>query len=673
MKNTFSTFMLIAAAALTFTSCNKETIDTVDDTVEVSPVTLHITADAGLTKSVFGDKVDGAYSVKWTADKQVAFSLNETTPVGVYPEVINEGAGASFDVTFTEGGETGTVYAFSPMGVYDNTNPVPGFTGITAKYDDVYLNIPSEQTPLANSCDQSAQALFASQEYNGSDTEINMTFSHVVAYGKMAVKNFTGIISKVDIVFPVAVCGTSCYYYYDGEKKGTIEKANINTITLNPDYVVDNVFWFACAPTAGATGSMKVIVTDSDDKTYTKTIDLTAKALPFTQGKVSSFGVDMTGIEADGDTRVIPDGDYVILAKDGDNYYAVSTDANANSARRDRVSVTYNGGESFETTNSKLIWSISANGNTFNISNDGNYMTKGQKTLSLAATGAADINIADNSDGTYTLTVDDNGTYTTLAMNGQYGFAWYASSTGINKLYIVPATYAAPTLYKITVNATTNGKVLASKDEAEAGETISITVTPDTGYQLDALTYNGNDIKEAKSFVMPAENVTISASFIQSEGTGELNTWTYEVVQTSPTLSASSTAEVEGATWSIVMGDKVGSPTANGAPTKYSGIFGWKWGDSGSKYWKSYTLSTDYFASKKVKSVTVNILNNGTKTGTMTVMQGSTIIGTASANFGQNWTNLTANAAQGTSGTLTIEYTVAQASYLHSITIEYYD
>lgn len=521
MKNTFSTFMLIAAAALTFTSCNKETIDTVDDTVEVSPVTLHITADAGLTKSVFGDKVDGAYSVKWTADKQVAFSLNETTPVGVYPEVINEGAGTSFDVTFTEGGETGTVYAFSPMGVYDNTNPVPGFTGITAKYDDVYLNIPSEQTPLANSCDQSAQALFASQEYNGSDTEINMTFSHVVAYGKMAVKNFTGIISKVDIVFPVAVCGTSCYYYYDGEKKGTIEKANINTITLNPDYVVDNVFWFACAPTEGATGEMKIIITDNNDKTYTKTIDLTAKALPFIKGQVSTFGVNMSGIAADENEPVIPDGDYAILAKRSTgNYFFMTSDLGSASTKRYQAvdsglstlpeSLDVNGEQIWTVTNSADGMIISSNSGqqiTWSSGNSGNLVETGKKLSAKEAetTGAYNISI-----------VETPNRILALNLSNPY-FAFYEGTQAID-LFFVPATHAAPTKYKINVNATTNGTVIASKDEAEAGETITITVTPDTGYQLDALTYNGNDIKSSKSFEMPAEDVTIAATFAKAEG-----------------------------------------------------------------------------------------------------------------------------------------------------------
>ena len=84
-------------------------------------------------------------------------------------------------------------------------------------------------------------------------------------------------------------------------------------------------------------------------------------------------------------------------------------------------------------------------------------------------------------------------------------------------------------------------------------------------------------------------------------------------------------------------------------------------------------MSTDYFASKKVKSVTVNFLNNGSMSATMTVKQGETTIGVATKTFGTTWTNLKAETTQGTGGTLTINYSVAQASYIHSITVEYYE
>lgn len=151
-------------------------------------------------------------------------------------------------------------------------------------------------------------------------------------------------------------------------------------------------------------------------------------------------------------------------------------------------------------------------------------------------------------------------------------------------------------------------------------------------------------------------------------------TWTYALSGTTgPILNEDNPATVKGATWSITMGPKVGSPDINGTPTKSYNNYGWKWGNSSSKYWSSYTLSTDYFASKSVKSVTVNFLNNGKKSATMIVKQGETTIGTATQEFGTTWTDLTANTTQGTGGTLTINYSVAQASLIHSITVEYYE
>lgn len=458
MKRIFTTFILIAAAALTFSSCEREEIA---NTESDSAITLHITASTIDTKTVFGDRVDGAYSVKWTADKQVAFSLNETTLVGVTPVVINEGAGASFDVTFTEGGEIGTVYAFSPKGVYDSKNPEnnqPGFTRVNSAYHDVYLNIPNVQTPLANSCDESAQALFASQEFNGADTEINMTFNHVVAYGKMAIKNFTGTIAKVDVVFPEPVCGTSCYYYYDGDDKGKVKNADVKNITLNPDNVVGNVFWFACAPTAGDTGSMKFIITDSDDKTYTKTINLTAKALPFTQGKVSSFGVDMSGISADENNQVIPDGSYAILAKrtTGNNYFYMTSDLGSASTKRYQAvdsglsslpaSLEVNEEQIWTVTNSADGMIISANTGkqiTWKSDNSGDLADTGKKLSAKESetTGAFNISIVETSDRI-------------LALNTSNPYFAFYKGSGVKDLFFVPATVSGSISYNLSVSPT---------------------------------------------------------------------------------------------------------------------------------------------------------------------------------------------------------------------------
>lgn len=268
----------------------------------------------------------------------------------------------------------------------------------------------------------------------------------------------------------------------------------------------------------------------------------------------------------------------------------------------------------------------------------------GTTTITAIAAASAEYREAKAS---FVLTVTDSTPYLTIS----------ASKTSVE---------AAGEIVTITVD-TNVGNWNATSDNAAfevgepSGNTVKVTVSKNT------------DASERKATItVKAGNLSKTITLTQKAEGAKI--WTYALSGSNdPKLYEGNPATVNGATWSITMGDKVGSPSANGTPTKYSGIFGWKWGDSSSKYWSSYTLSTDYFASKSVKSVTVKFLNNGKKSATMVVKQGETTIGTAKQTFGTTWTDLTANTTQGTGGTLTINYSVAQASYIHSITVEYYD
>lgn len=70
-----------------------------------------------------------------------------------------------------------------------------------------------------------------------------------------------------------------------------------------------------------------------------------------------------------------------------------------------------------------------------------------------------------------------------------------------------------PTSYPVTVSGDiTGGTVTADKTEAKAGETVTLTVTPDEGYRLVSLTVNGEAI-DGTSFTMPDGEAVISATF----------------------------------------------------------------------------------------------------------------------------------------------------------------
>ena len=80
--------------------------------------------------------------------------------------------------------------------------------------------------------------------------------------------------------------------------------------------------------------------------------------------------------------------------------------------------------------------------------------------------------------------------------------------------------------YTISIPTITNGKVTADKQIAASGDSVTLTVTPDSGYELEKLTYTyeGNttpiDITSTKSFTMPGKAVTITATFKESTEPG---------------------------------------------------------------------------------------------------------------------------------------------------------
>ena len=72
--------------------------------------------------------------------------------------------------------------------------------------------------------------------------------------------------------------------------------------------------------------------------------------------------------------------------------------------------------------------------------------------------------------------------------------------------------------YGVVCAATENGTLAADKKSAIPGEKVTLTVTPDAGYKVADVQVNGkslNAVEGVYSFLMPAENVTVTASFAE--------------------------------------------------------------------------------------------------------------------------------------------------------------
>lgn len=85
-----------------------------------------------------------------------------------------------------------------------------------------------------------------------------------------------------------------------------------------------------------------------------------------------------------------------------------------------------------------------------------------------------------------------------------------------------------PTTYTVTVNNGANGTVTADQTtDVAQGDTVTLTIAPSKGYELDALTVKDaanaavtvNGTGNSRTFTMPASNVTVSATFKSTGGT----------------------------------------------------------------------------------------------------------------------------------------------------------
>ena len=137
------------------------------------------------------------------------------------------------------------------------------------------------------------------------------------------------------------------------------------------------------------------------------------------------------------------------------------------------------------------------------------------------------VEVKDNNDGTYTVALPN----TTKTYNFKAALAESANYTAADSTCTVSVTRRSsssgssssnPTYSVSTPSKSENGKVSLDKSTAKKGDTVTVTVTPDAGYQLDKLTVtdkNGNVLKltdkgDGKySFTMPDGKVEVKAVF----------------------------------------------------------------------------------------------------------------------------------------------------------------
>ena len=171
----------------------------------------------------------------------------------------------------------------------------------------------------------------------------------------------------------------------------------------------------------------------------------------------------------------------------------------------------------------------------------------GAKPYLFKKGGTAKLSVGFDKSNGFTIPLGEASSITATAKNGQepYTYVWDGDLEGEGATLAIPATLAAKDYtvqvtvtdgagdkvskqigftvqapvekYAITVERVPGGVLAVDKDEAEAGETVTVTATPDPGMKLESITVNGTPIS-GKTFPMPAEAVTVSGTFVQVTG-----------------------------------------------------------------------------------------------------------------------------------------------------------
>ena len=225
-----------------------------------------------------------------------------------------------------------------------------------------------------------------------------------------------------------------------------------------------------------------------------------------------------------------------------------------------KISVSFGADTNYSAASDEFTLTVNKATPAISISADPATMS-GSGTVKLTVTGAPaegnvgvtcdndDITVTNNNDGTFTATLPNQTKTYTFTAN-------YTGATNYNNDNSAKCTVAVthhssgssssnPTYSVTTPSKSENGGVAVSSKNARKGDAVTVTVTPDAGYQLDKLTVtdkNGNVLKltdkgDGKySFTMPDGKVEVKAVFAKEVKTspfGDVSTdaYYYKAVQ----------------------------------------------------------------------------------------------------------------------------------------------
>ena len=465
---------------------------------------------------------------------------NNAEGIGVY---VN-GVVADAKVTLNNATLTADGYGMYLAGNADTT-----ITGGTVSGTTTGIEIRAGKLTLDN-CDVTGGSGEVTKNANGNGSTVNNA--------ALAISQHT---TKKDIDVTInggTYTGTAAVYQTDVQGTGSENvKVNVNNGKFNGTVVGETANklsitggYFTSDPTAYLAASHYVWASDKDGYTYMvkntapTSADQKITVVDKTDTAVSS---DITGNDEDAINGVIGkanvDGvaEAVTPAKKAD----IVSKSNTNPGDNDKVEIEVAvkvEAKAADLAKGKLTFEASpvatvkvngtATGTTVPVTNDmlnGNAITvklplptgfNPEQIKHISSDGSVEYFLKTAKRGANTFEIKDGCAVFTITK-----FSTFELSGTVT--YVEPSYYSGsssdPT-YSVTVDKTENGSVTVSPKNASKGDTVTVTVKPDSGYVLEALTVtdkNGNELTlkdkgDGKyTFTMPAGKVEVKATFME--------------------------------------------------------------------------------------------------------------------------------------------------------------
>ena len=429
--------MLIAAAAMAFTSCQKE------ETAAPETVSATLTMHAGVeqTKTYLGEN----NAVLWGIGEAVKLYVGSGETAKFFDSASTDAydgeASASFtfaieDVDQADSYALGGIYpASASNGINNNDNP-----------ESFKIALPATQNAEPGKYDPSAYIMVLKPEaVEELPSEYTASFRRAVALNKITLTNVKEDISTVEITVPNTkyLAGRRNFDLTTGESGEVYENGGrTNTIKVNSDYSAGTIdVWFTSWGVELAEGQELTVKMISSSKIYTRTITAKEGGIKFVEGDLNKLTVNMESatVEVNSDLS----GDYLIASvpkswnlmsgTNGGKYYSHIVSGVTTSATEVKCSDFY-----ALTGINNYIWTVAKMGDNYSIKNKttGKYVSyTGIENEAYTSDDAVEFVLSEK-DGVMTVESKDVAGRKLQYNASSPRFAFY--TTGQTPLYFIP-------------------------------------------------------------------------------------------------------------------------------------------------------------------------------------------------------------------------------------------